>query len=219
MTRPTSGRYNGDVALHLYRYAWPDSLHRLGYMRTMQSDLALRFEAYLLSPALLRSGIATVLRQARKVRPDILHAHWVLPNGFIGAVASRRLGIPLVVSVPGSDAQVAGKNALFRAMARFAFGQASLLTANSESLRDSVIELGADPAKFDLILYGTDPNASAVPMLPVFPPCAHSLGIAEDVTVFLCVGRMVPKKGFDFFMRAMAEPSLRRTRGDGYTGW
>ncbi len=147
------------VRLSLYRYAWPDALHRLGYMRTMQSDLALRLEAYLLSPALFGAGIATVLRQAKRQRPDVLHAHWVLPNGFIGAVASRRLGIPLVVSVPGSDAQVAGQNPLFRAMARFAFRQASLLTANSEALRDSVIALGAAQEKFDLIIYGTDPQA------------------------------------------------------------
>ena len=75
-------------------------------------------EAYLLSPALFAAGIRTVLREARHLRPDVLHAHWVLPNGFIGAVASRRLGIPLAVSVPGSDAQVAKKNALFRSMAR-----------------------------------------------------------------------------------------------------
>ncbi|RIK37030.1 MAG: glycosyltransferase family 4 protein, partial [Chloroflexi bacterium] len=149
----------GPVDLRLYRYAWPASLHRLGYMRSMQSDLALRLDSYLLSPAFFAAGIATVLREARQRRPDVLHAHWLLPNGFIGAVASRRLDIPLVVSVPGSDAQVAGKNPLFRSMARFAFRQAGLLTANSESLRDSVIALGADPAKFDMIIYGTDPAA------------------------------------------------------------
>src|SRR3954454_24531057 len=40
------------VALRLYRYAYPPRLHRLGYMRSMQSDLALRLEAYLLSPAM-----------------------------------------------------------------------------------------------------------------------------------------------------------------------
>ena len=80
-------------------------------------------------------------------RPDVLHAHWLLPNGFIAAVVSRRLGIPLAVSVPGSDAQVAGKNALFRRMAQFTFEQADLLTANSEALRDSVVALGADPSQ------------------------------------------------------------------------
>ncbi|MCB0100057.1 MAG: glycosyltransferase, partial [Caldilineaceae bacterium] len=115
-------------SLRLYRYVWPPRLHRLGYMRTMQADLAMRLEAYLLSPAMFAAGIAKVTRDAHRLRPDVLHAHWLLPNGFIAAVAARRLGIPLVVSVPGSDAQVARANPLFRAMARFAMRQANLLT-------------------------------------------------------------------------------------------
>jgi glycosyltransferase involved in cell wall biosynthesis len=84
------------------------------------------------------------MAEARRVRPDVLHAHWLLPNGFIAAVASRRLGIPLVISVPGSDAQVARQNPLFRSMARFALRQADLLTANSADLRDAVASIGAD---------------------------------------------------------------------------
>ena len=74
-------------------------------MSYMQSDLALRLEAYLLSPALFAAGIRQALADAPRLLPDVLHAHWVLPNGFIGAVAARRLGIPLAVSVPGSDAR------------------------------------------------------------------------------------------------------------------
>lgn len=198
----------GRVDLQLYRYVWPDQLHQLGYMRTMQSDLNLRLNTYLLSPALFASGITNVLRQARAHRPDVLHAHWVLPNGFIGAIVSRLLGIPLVVSVPGSDAQVAGKNPLFRAMARFAFRQASLLTANSAELRDSVVQIGADPHKFELILYGTDPRALCPDVTGVAELRAR-LALPIDATVLLCVGRMVYKKGFDFLLRALAEPALR----------
>ncbi|MCB0024190.1 MAG: hypothetical protein KDD91_14245, partial [Caldilinea sp.] len=78
------------VDLQLYRYAWPDSLHKLGYMRTMQSDLALRLEAYALSPALFARGIQATMAGARRSRPDVIHAHWLLPNGFIAAVVSRR---------------------------------------------------------------------------------------------------------------------------------
>jgi glycosyltransferase involved in cell wall biosynthesis len=196
------------VRLRLYRYAWPDRLHTLGYMRSMQSDLALRLEAYALSPALFASGIATLLRQARQDRPDVLHAHWVLPNGYIGAVASRQLGIPLAVSVPGSDAQVANKNPLFRRMAAAAFRQARLLTANSADLRDAVVPLGADLGKFDMIIYGTDP-AALRPDAAGVAELRSRLSIPDGTPVALCVGRMVPKKGFDVLIRAMAEPVLR----------
>lgn len=198
---------NGPVRLRLYRYAWPSRLHRLGYMRTMRSDLALRLEAYLLSPALFAAGIAAVVRWARRERPDVLHAHWVLPNGFIGAVASRWLGIPLAVSIPGSDAQVAGQNPWFQAMARFAFQQAALLTANSAELRDAAVALGADPDKFDLILYGTDPEALRPSSVGVAELRAR-LSIPDQAAVLLAVGRMVPKKGFDVLLQAMARPPL-----------
>ncbi|MCB9161005.1 MAG: glycosyltransferase [Caldilineaceae bacterium] len=198
---------DGPVTLRLYRYAWPASQHKLGYMRSMQSDLALRANTYLLSPALFAAGIRSVRRDAAHLRPDVLHAHWLLPNGFIAAQASRSLGIPLAVSVPGSDAQVAAKNALFRRMARATFDQADLLTANSASLRDAVIALGADPAKFDMIIYGTDPDA--------LRPDAHGvadlraqLNIDDDDVMLLAVGRMVYKKGFDDLLCALADPAL-----------
>jgi glycosyltransferase involved in cell wall biosynthesis len=204
------------VSLRLYRYTWPDRLHQLGYMRSMQSDLALRLNTYLLSPGLFAAGITKVTREAARLRPDVLHAHWLLPNGFIAAVASRRLGIPLVISVPGSDAQVAGKNALFRAMARFALRQAALLTANSAELRSAVTALDPDVQdRFDLIIYGTDPDAlrpdssgttalRTTLNLPITQSPNHPSPI-----LLLCVGRMVPKKGFDVLLRALAEPSLR----------
>jgi len=202
------------IDLRLYRYALTDQAHTLGYMRTMQSDLALRRNSYWLGPAMLAAGIAKVTRDARRLRPDLLHAHWLLPNGLIGAVASRLVGIPLVISVPGSDAQVANANPFFRALARFAMRQATLMTANSADLRDAVASL--EPSvlhKFDLIIYGTDPAAfkpdpTGVAELRTqwLPAPSQSPGYPFTI---LCVGRMVYKKGFDTLIRALAEPALR----------
>jgi glycosyltransferase involved in cell wall biosynthesis len=102
---------------------------------------------------------------------------------------------------------VAAKNPLFRRMAAFTFAQARLLTANSAELRDAVAPLGADLAKFDMIIYGTDPNA-----LRPDPAGTDELrarwGIANVTPVVLCVGRMVYKKGFDVLIRALAEEPL-----------
>ncbi|MFZ2517698.1 MAG: glycosyltransferase, partial [Anaerolineae bacterium] len=91
----------GGVRLHTYRYVWPDSAHRLGYMRTMRADLAMKGEAYLLGALLLTLGKAAVERWIAQAQPDVLHAHWVLPNGYLAAGAAARRGIPLVVSIPG----------------------------------------------------------------------------------------------------------------------
>ncbi len=191
--------------LHLYRYAWPPRAQRLGYMRTMEADVRMRLSAYALGPLLFAAGIVAAMRVARQQRLDILHAHWALPNGFIGAVVARRLGLPLVVSIPGSDALVAGQNPLFRAMARLAFAQADLITANAEVLREvAVTELGADPTRFELVIYGVDPEQLR-PDPTGTAALRAALGIPPDAFVFLAVGRMVYKKGFDILLEALAQ--------------
>jgi len=212
---------NAPVQIRPYRYVWPERLHLLGYSRSMESDLALRLNTYALSPLMFGAGITTVMREARATKPDVLHAHWLLPNGFIAAVVSKRLDIPLVISVPGSDAQVARANPLFRRMARFAMQQAALMTANSAALRDAVLEIEPDAArKFDLIIYGTDPaklkpDATGVSDLKAILDIGTQAdaGIADrrdagQPLVLLCVGRMVYKKGFDILLRALAEETL-----------
>jgi glycosyltransferase involved in cell wall biosynthesis len=192
------------VDLELYRYAPRDDWHQLGYMRSMRADVALRGVNYLLAPGLYAAATRTVLRWTEAERPDVLHAHWAVPNGFIGALASRRCGVPLVVSIPGSDMTVATSNPLFGWMARQAFAQAGLITACSESLRDVALrKLGADPAKFDLIAYGVDPQALHADSSGTVDLRAR-LGIPPDAVVLLAVGRMVYKKGFDGLLRAAA---------------
>jgi glycosyltransferase involved in cell wall biosynthesis len=188
---------------YLWRYAPRADWHRLGYMRTMEADVRMRGETYWLAPMFFAAGVAATLHWCRQQRPDVIHAHWLLPNGFFGAVASRLLGIPLVVSIPGSDALVAGQNPLFRAMARFTLSQAGLVTANSHALRNvAIAELGADPARFDLIIYGVDADALRPNPSGVAEQRAE-WGVPADALLLLAVGRMVYKKGFDVLLRAL----------------
>ncbi len=203
--RPLSAQFGpGRVDLRLYRYAWADDQHIVGYGRSMEKDMGLRRSNYLLSPLMLAAGTVSTLAWAVRARPDVLHAHWALPNGIMAAVVGKILGIPVAVSIPGSDATVADSNALFRTMARFTFAQAGLISANAESLRDvAVNRLGADPAKFDLIAYGVDPTTHT-PNPAGVADLRAELGIPDNGIVLLAVGRMVYKKGFDYLLKALA---------------
>ena len=200
---PRFARLPGDhhVNLVTYRYAWPSRLHVLGYMRSTRGDRALRLSSVLLAPFLFLFGTLAALRIAWRQHPDVIHAHWVLPNGFIGALAARLLGIPLVVSLPGSDVFVSGLNPLFLAMARFAFHQAAFITTNSDDLCQAAVDLGAQPDKMRLIIYGVDPQAIA-PDLSHRAELRQRLGIGERTPVVLAVGRLVAKKGFDVLVRS-----------------
>ena len=63
-------------------------------------------------------------------------------------------------------------------------------------------DLGADPARFELIIYGVDPQALH-PDPAAGTALRQRLGLAADSFVLLGVGRMVPKKGFDSIIQAM----------------
>lgn len=200
-------------SLHTFRYAWPASLQTVGYMRSMVGDLRLRPSSVLVTPALLAAGIKACTRLVRHQRPDVLHAHWLLPNGFIAAVTSRLTGVKLAISLPGSDLLVARSNPLARAFARFSLAQADLVTANSAELQQVAYGLGARREQFDLIIYGVDPSALQ-PDPASGSALRQELALSPSHFVVLAVGRLVPKKGFRYLVEAM--PGLLATGVDAY---
>jgi glycosyltransferase involved in cell wall biosynthesis len=88
------------------------------------------------------------------------------------------------------------------------------------------VALGADPAKFDMIIYGTSPNALR-PQTEGVDARRAELAIPAGATVLLCVGRMVYKKGFDDVIRALALSPLKERnvvavmvgQGDQWAEW
>ncbi len=62
-----------------------------------------------------------------------------------------------------------------------------------------------------MIVYGTEPDRLKPDDAGV-EQLRASLGIGQGDVLALAVGRMVPKKGFDVLVRAMAEPRLRGSR-------
>lgn len=191
-------------SLDLYRYAWPTSYETVGYMRSMEGDLRPKRASLLATPASLTLGTAAGVRIAREWKPDVIHAHWLLPNGLIGAATSRVTGVPLVTSLPGSDLLVARLNPITRALARYALRHSQLVTANSHELRDVALTLGADEDRFDLIVYGVDPDALRADSL-AGEAKRRELGLSPSNFAILAVGRMVPKKGFRYLIQALPQ--------------
>ena len=101
------------VGLEFYRYAPRADWHRLGYMRTMRADVADARHHLCAGAGPLPGRVARAMRWTAREQPDVLHAHWAVPNGYLAALANRRTGVPFVVSIPGSDMTVAQGNPVF----------------------------------------------------------------------------------------------------------
>ena len=116
-------------------------------MRSTQGDRSLRLSSVVLAPFLFFFGALATMRTAARQRPDVIHAHWVLPNGFLAALAARLLTFHWWCRCPVPMCFVSGMNPLFLHMARFAFAQAAAITTNSTDLLEAATALGARPAQ------------------------------------------------------------------------
>lgn len=176
-----------------FKYIWPKKLHIMGHARSLEADVRLRPVVILLLPLFLIASIINLIKECRRIDAQIIHAHWVLPNGFAAAIASKILKIPFVISLHGSDIFIADKNFIFRAVAKWTFAQSSFVTACSQELYDRAKKINSN-IHIDLIPWGADPGK--------FKPLNNRLAAREkfdwapDEIIISTLGRMVYKKGF-----------------------
>lgn len=201
----------GPVTVHRYRYAPRASWHIMGHAKSLAGDTRFRGGVFVLLPLFVLAGLITAWRTARNMRTDLIHAHWVLPGGLVGACVARALRLPLAVSLHGSDVFVARRNPLLGRVAGWVFRRAAVITACSPELAEGAVALGADPARVHLVAWGADPQR----FHPGIPPLDRAeLGAADGDLLVAALGRMVPKKGFDVLVRALpalaaVEPRVR----------
>jgi len=185
------GVRNG-VTVHSYHLPGDKKKPLWGYAQSMESDVKLKKKVFAVAPIALHQTFWHGLRIAKELGADLIHAHWVLPNGFPASLIAGKLKRPLVVSLHGSDMFLARKNLLFRRTAASIFRKAAAVTACSPDLQEQAADISQ--AKITLLEYGVDVNH----FCPVEPPrrVAHSI---------LTVGRLVHKKGFSQLLEAFAQ--------------
>lgn len=193
---------NNRVPVHTFRYAWTASLEVMGYANAMHSDMRLRPVSYLLAPAFAASEAVALLNLQRKNRFDVIHAHWIIPNGVVAAEVARVTGRPLVVSLHGSDIFVARKNVLLGAIAARAFRRSAAVTACSPELKMGALALHTDPQKLHLIAWGANPDVFQA-ALEKRLTIRNQFGLSPSQPVILSLGRLVRKKGIAYLIQAM----------------
>lgn len=191
-----------NLKVKLYRYIIPDRLHTLGYSRTLVGDQHLKIRVFFIAPFMLIASFISLLWLVYHDRIQVISAHWIIPNGFIAAIVSKITGIPLVVTIPGSDAYLAKKNFLFKYMTKVASSQAKIIVSNSIRYLEELSDLEINSEKFTEIPYGVDVDR----YLNSFEKkniIRQQLKFSQSDQIILAVGRLVEKKGFTYLINAM----------------
>lgn len=196
------------VELCTFAYAPHPSLAVWGYAESLKADVGLKQSALMAAPFAVPATMWALHQHIQAFKPDIIHAHWLLPNGLPAWVMSRISGIPLVISMHGSDVAMAERNSLFRGLAQRIFAHSRMNTACSGDLHQRALNLGAAPADSHILPYGVavdafDPNSGDRAWV------AQRFGIAPDAPLIVAVGRFVYKKGFHTLIESLVQ--LRTT--------
>ncbi|MGE5124584.1 MAG: glycosyltransferase [Acidobacteriaceae bacterium] len=196
------------VPVHRFKY-WPfEKQQIMGHGRALEADVHLKPLTYLLLPFYLMAASIALWRVTGRQKSELIHVHWVLPNGPVAALVARFRRIPYIVSLHGSDIFMAGKNRWFSGVARWVFTQAKAVTACSQELKDRASALGA-PAGTELIAWGADPD--------IFKPASDRQALRQklgwgDELIITALGRLVYKKGFDILLKAIPSISGKSPR-------
>jgi glycosyltransferase involved in cell wall biosynthesis len=133
--------------------------------------------------------VARILRRARRERPDVLHTHLVHAD-FHGLPAGRLARVPALVSTKHGFNAFRDEKA-FATADRSVASLADVHVAISAGLARYLAESeGFDPEGFEIVHYGVEAGPEP-PSLPGAPRLA-------------IVGRLIPIKGHDVLLRAVA---------------
>lgn len=132
---------------------------------------------------------------------DLVHAHYLYPDGCCALRLASMHGKPLVVTAHGSDVNVLQDNTRVRASTRELFRKAHMVVFVSEALKKNALDL-IGSGNFRVIRNGVDISC-------FFPMEKNALrrkyGIAENAVVILSVSSLIPLKQVDRLIEAFSE--------------
>lgn len=193
------------LTLSHFQYFFPPRFEKLAYGSGILPNLRAEPWLYLQVPffifAMFISATWAILRR----RPELIHAHWIFPQGTVAVVLGKLFRIPVIVTAHGGDA-FALKGGVLSRVKRWTVQLCAMWTSNTLATAKAI----ASSKRFCVIPMGIDFQSfsSGTPKHLGFSQHSHKL-------ILLFVGRLVAKKGMDSLIRAIAKlPDDHRKRID-----
>lgn len=195
----TSAEMIDGVHVHRFRYAPLARWQTLAYGGGMLANVRENPLRLLLLPLFLGAMLLAAWRLCTRERIDVIHAHWIIPQGLVAALLRLlRPRTRLVITAHGADAY-AFQGRIGRLLKQFALSRSDAVTVVSSQLQHDLTrgfrfasEPQVEPMGIDLARFEEAPTISST-----------------SRQSFCFVGRLVEKKGVGDLLEAYARASAR----------
>jgi glycosyltransferase involved in cell wall biosynthesis len=141
-------------------------------------------------------ALAAIRLIARR-RHDLIHAHWILPQGLVGLLAASVFRIPLIVTAHGTDA-FALRGVVATWFKRLVLKKAKAWTTNTSTTAAAVLDKCLLPQP-QIIPMGVD-----IGLFSHGDPAPLRAQLPQSEQIVLFVGRLIESKGCNDLLKAFA---------------
>lgn len=185
---------NGELdGVHIIRYRYaPKRLQSLVNNGGIVNNLKTFWWKWFLVPGFLLGQYIAVKKILNDKKIDIIHAHWLIPQGWIAYSLSKHFNIPFIITSHGGDLFGLQGNILTKIKKKVA-EDATAMTVVSYAMKEYLEQISIRPKILEVIPMGVDLQNRFIP----------NPQIKRDKNQLLFVGRLVPKKGLNYLLDAL----------------
>ena len=195
-----SENING-IQVFRFPYFFPLKYQKLAYGPGILDNIKKSYLAKIQVPLFLLSELFFTMKIVKRDKIDIIHSHWLLPQGLIGAIIKKLYKIYHVATVHGSDVNMVKKNRFLRKIGSFIITNSNKITVNSTFTKNLILDIASrrNEEKIKIIPMGIDldrfTQVSDINLKKKY----------TDGNLLLFVGRLIDWKGAKYLVKAMKD--------------